>query len=73
MSLHCDYLSFIEDPLVTIEDIYKFTDTEFSGECRENIDNSINRSRTYKSTHTYTLQQFGLDPVEIHAQLNMNK
>jgi len=64
-----DYRELLADPVATIGQVYRELGIEMSADYRETLESDGVRSRKHVSTHSYSLEEFGLDGDEIRTQL----
>jgi hypothetical protein len=64
-----DYRELVADPAATIGQVYRELGFEMSAPFRETLAAESARSRKHVSTHSYSLEEFGLDADEIRSQL----
>lgn len=64
-----DYRDLTADPAATIEKLYQDLDLPMSAELREKLAGEGKREREHKSRHTYSLEEFGLEPEAIRKNL----
>lgn len=64
-----DYRDLTADPAATIEKLYRDLDLPMSAELREKLAGEGKREREHKSRHTYSLEEFGLEPEAIRKNL----
>ena len=64
-----DYRDLTADPAATIEKLYQDLDLPMSAEFREQLAQQGKREREHKTRHTYSLEEFGLEPEAIRTNL----
>ena len=64
-----DYRDLVADPAATIEQIYRALGFQVSPDYREVLLSEGKRARQHKSTHSYSLEKFGLDAGAIRSGL----
>jgi len=64
-----DYRDLVADPAATIEQIYRALGFRVSPDYREVLLSEGKRARQHKSTHSYSLEKFGLDAGAIRSGL----
>jgi len=64
-----DYRELVADPAAAIDQVYRELGMEMSAAFRETLGDESARSRKHVSTHSYSLEEFGLDADEIRSQL----
>jgi len=65
-----DYRDVAADPAGTIEQVYRQLGFPISAEYRELLLAEGKRARKHVSGHSYSLEEFGLDPNEIRTRLS---
>lgn len=63
------YDELIDDPRATIERVYDQLDIPMSEDFRRRLMHETQRARKYKSSHGYSLEEYGLDAHEIYEEL----
>ena len=67
---HCiDYRELVRNPRETIEQVYRHFGWPVSDALREKLEAATSRQRDFKSTHEYSLEDFGLTKEWIQAEL----
>lgn len=67
---HCiDYRELVRHPRETIEQVYAHFGWPVSPELHARLEQATARQREFKSTHEYTLEEFGLSKEWIQAEL----
>lgn len=64
-----DYRDLTADPAATIEKLYQDLDLPMTAEFREQLAQQGKREREHKTRHTYSLEEFGLEPEAIRTNL----
>ena len=64
-----DYRDLTADPSATIEKLYQDLDLPMTTEFRERLAQQGKREREHKTRHTYSLEEFGLEPEAIRTNL----
>ncbi len=64
-----DYRDLTADPAATIEKLYQDLDLPMTTEFREQLAQQGKREREHKTRHTYSLEEFGLEPEAIRTNL----
>ena len=64
-----DYRDLTSDPAATIERVYADLGLPISGEFREALSGEGKRERVHKTTHSYSLEEFGLEGDLIREEL----
>ncbi len=64
-----DYRSLVADPAVTIARTYDALGLEVSEAFGEKLQALVKRERQHRSAHSYSLEQFGLEPDAIRSRL----
>ena len=64
-----DYRDLTSDPAATIEKLYQDLDLPMTSEFREQLAQQGGREREHKTRHTYSLEEFGLEPEAIRTNL----
>ncbi len=64
-----DYRDLTADPAATIEKLYQDLDLPMTSEFREQLAQQGKREREHKTHHTYSLEEFGLEPEAIRTNL----
>ncbi|MEZ4278605.1 MAG: sulfotransferase [Myxococcota bacterium] len=64
-----DYRDLTADPAATIEKLYQDLDLPMTSEFREQLSLQGKREREHKTRHTYSLEEFGLEPEAIRTNL----
>ncbi|MCW5558094.1 MAG: sulfotransferase [Verrucomicrobiae bacterium] len=64
-----DYRDLVRNPRETIEALYRHFGWEMSDTYRTRLNEATERQRGFKSTHEYTLEEFGLTREGIQGQL----
>ena len=64
-----DYRDLVADPAAAIEQVYRALGLPVSPEYRETLLAEGKRARKHKSTHSYSLEKFGLDAGAIRSGL----
>src|SRR6266850_1595172 len=64
-----DYRDLVSDPAAAIEQIYRAIGFQVSPDYREVLLSEGKRARQHKSTHSYSLEKFGLDAGAIRSGL----
>ena len=64
-----DYRDLTSDPAATVEKLYQDLDLPMSAEYRERLAGEAKRERQHASRHTYSLEEFGLEPEAIRKNL----
>jgi len=63
------YDELVTEPRAVVERIYDHLDLAIEAPFRERLEEATAKSRTYKSRHTYSLGQYGLDEAELYEDL----
>ncbi len=63
------YDTLIAQPKETVLDIYKHFDWEVSKEFTNSLEQESHRNKDYKSSHNYSLEEYGISKNEIAEQL----
>ncbi len=63
------YTDLVAQPKQTVLKIYEQLELETSPEFLENLENETKEARKYKSSHTYSLEQYGFDKEHIYNEL----
>jgi len=63
------YDTLIEKPKETVLNIYNHFGWEVSNEFAESLEAESHRNKDYKSSHDYSLEEFGISKEEITEQL----
>ena len=63
------YDELVSDPRRTIERVYEQLEIPMSEAFRKRLDRETQRARTYKSSHGYSLEEYGLDAQTIYEEL----
>jgi hypothetical protein len=67
---HCiDYRELVRHPRETIEQLYAHFGWKVSPELHARLEQATDRQREFKSTHEYSLEEFGLSKEWIQAEL----
>ncbi len=64
-----DYRDLISDPAATLERVYQDLGLHMSDEFRERLAGEGKRERSYKTRHSYSLEEFGLEEDVIRERL----
>jgi len=64
-----DYRDLTSDPASTIERVYRDLDLPMSDEYREILAGESKREKAHKTSHTYSLEEFGLEADAIRREL----
>jgi len=64
-----DYRDLVKNPREAIEKLYQHFGWTLSDACRARLTEATERQRDFKSTHEYTLEEFGMTREGIQAQL----
>jgi hypothetical protein len=64
-----DYRELVRHPRATIEQVYAHFGWKVSPELHAKLEHATDRQRDFKSTHEYTLEEFGLSKEWIQAEL----
>jgi len=64
-----DYRDLVSDPAATVEKIYRDLGWSMSDAYRETLAGEGKRARDHKTRHVYSLEEFGLEPDAIRAEL----
>ena len=64
-----DYRDLTSDPAATVEKLYQDLDLPMSAEYRERLAGEAKRERQHAFRHTYSLEEFGLEPEAIRKNL----
>jgi len=64
-----DYRDLTADPAATIQKLYQDLELPMSADFREKLAGESKREREHKSSHTYSLEEFGLEPEAIRTNL----
>lgn len=67
--LRIDYRDLVQDPRRVVEVVYRHFGWSMSAACRTRLDAVSQRQRTFKSKHTYTLEEFGLSEAWVEQEL----
>ena len=62
--IHLDYYQFIADPQHTVEQIYSWLGLELTDELTSALERNIQKSKSYRSKHKYSLEQYGYSEKE---------
>jgi len=65
------YKNLVERPYETVTSIYQQFDMPMSDAFLNRLEEKTKVSRTYKSKHSYSLEQYGLTAKDIHEPLDM--
>jgi hypothetical protein len=63
------YDDLVEDPGEVVNVVYRHFDLEMSPSCRARLDEALHATCSYSSSHSYSLEQFGLSERAIYAEL----
>jgi hypothetical protein len=63
------YTDLVADPKKTVYHIYNHFGITMRPEYEQHLTAEMNRARTYKSRHHYSLEQYGLSEAEIRRRL----
>lgn len=63
------YDDLVAQPMETVSHIYDQLDLEMSDDFREALRDQTRQTRSYKSRHSYSLEQYGLSPEDITEPL----
>ena len=66
-----DYRDLLAEPATTIEKVYQDIGLEMSDRYRGVLAGEATRARQHKTTHRYSLEEFGLEADAIHQELAM--
>lgn len=66
-----DYRDLTSDPAATIEGIYRDLDLPLSDAFREHLAGQGKRERQHKTSHSYSLEEFGLEADAIRKRLDV--
>ncbi len=64
-----DFRDLVRQPAETVEQVYEHFGFEMSAEFREALRVAGERGKNHESKHHYTLEQFGLSPAWVQAEL----
>jgi len=64
-----DYRELTQDPRRVVEAVYRHFGWSVSPAFRAQLDAAAKRQRTFKSNHTYTLEEFGLSEAWVEQEL----
>lgn len=64
-----DYRNLVRDPKATVEDIYSHFGWKMPASVRERLDRQNQEQRSFKSSHRYTLEEFGIERARLRAEL----
>ena len=64
-----DYSELVAEPKKVVGQIYAQLGLEITADYERRLDAEQEKARKHQTTHHYSLEQFGLDPGEIHARL----
>jgi omega-hydroxy-beta-dihydromenaquinone-9 sulfotransferase len=64
-----DYRDLVQDPRRVVEAVYRHFGWSMSAAFRTRLDAVSQRQRTFKSRHTYTLEEFGLSEAWVEQEL----
>ena len=64
-----DYRQLVQSPRQTVENIYASLDIPLSPACQQKLSEREQRSQHHETTHTYNLEEFGLDKNLITERL----
>ena len=63
------YDELVTEPRAVVERIYEHFGIPIEASFRERLEAATAKSRTYKSSHKYSLEQYGLDEKELYRDL----
>lgn len=63
------YNDLIEQPKATILSVYEKFNLGINPKFIEKLDKATNRAKTYKSEHSYSLEQFGMSKAEVQSKI----
>jgi omega-hydroxy-beta-dihydromenaquinone-9 sulfotransferase len=67
---HCiDYRELVKNPRETIEKVYEHFDWPMSEPMQAKLEQATQKQKKFKSTHEYTLEEFGLSKQWIQSEL----
>ena len=63
------YAQLVKNPKAVVEEVYDWMDLEMSDAYRARLEQATQKQKRYKSSHQYSLEEYGLTEAEVHENL----